>query len=57
MVVYIPYIIGLIVVIVYTFSRSRALGTTTAVVLLALIVNGWLWGKEIGNVSAKREVK
>lgn len=57
MVVYMPYIIGLIVVIVYTFTRSRALGVCTTIILLLLIANSVFWGEKIGNVSAKREGK
>jgi len=54
---FIPYSIGIIVIIAYAFRTNRMLGTITTVGLCSIVANCLCWGGAIVNASATREHK
>jgi ABC-type multidrug transport system fused ATPase/permease subunit len=53
----IPYMVGLIVVLVYTMRTNKTLGIIAMVGLGAVIANNVFWGVKISNLSSVREGK
>lgn len=51
----IPYIIGLIVVLIFTYRSNAILGGVATVGLGAMITNAVLWGRKISKISFDRE--
>ena len=52
-----PYIIGLLVVLIYTFRTNRTLGTIATIGLGSVIINAVCWGTKIASLSSVREGK
>ena len=50
-----PYVIGLIVVIVYSFRKNKTVGAVITASLVLSLGAAFLWGVEIANTSKKRE--
>lgn len=50
-----PYVIGLIVVVVYSFRKNKTVGAVITTSLVLSLGTAFLWGAKIANTSKKRE--
>ncbi len=50
-----PYLVGLLVVIIYSFRKNKTVGAVITASLVLSLGAAFLWGVEIANTSKKRE--